>query len=150
MRDSQKQLTAVARAATSKAAEEAECSSTKNEHVPFAEGTRRIATEKGVLEYCTTQLYPNFAYDQCLMITGVYRPLNNPRQDYATDLRDIIYPKRKENAPMIIAGDLDISTWGMEYEHWLRHEGIWELANPNTPTHESGATDDAMLFAAGE
>ena len=65
-------------------------------------------------------------------------------------MREIISPKRKESAPAKIAGDLEINTWGKEYENWPWNEEIWELANPNTPTHESGTTDDATLFVAGE
>ena len=114
------------------------------------EGTSRIATEKGVLEYCATSPYPNDTYDQRLMIAGVYRPPESPRQDYAAALKEMISPNRKENVSTISAGAQNVNTWGKEYENWLRGEEIWELADPNTPTHEPGTTGDAMLFLARE
>ena len=121
-----------------------------NEHVPFVEGTGKTTDKKGALEYCSTRLYPNYSYDQGLEVVGVYRLPNSPNQEYAEDLTNIVAPNRKENASVIIAGDLNLNTWGREYENWLWGENIWVLANPKAPTHESDATDDTVLFAAGD
>ena len=81
-----------------------------SEHVPFAEGASRTPSEEGVLEYCATRLYPDYSYDQCLMITGVNRPPNNPHRDYAADLKDIVTRNRKETMSLIVAGDLNLDT----------------------------------------
>ena len=117
-----------------------------NEHVKSVEGTSRITTEKGALEYYARRLYPNYAYNRCLLITGVYRPPDNPNRNYAADLKELVPPIRKKSLPIIKAGDLNINAWGKENENWLWGEELWELANPNVPTHEAGATVDAMLF----
>ena len=81
---------------------------------------------------------------------GVYRPPNIPNQNYKDDLKEMLAPTRKENVSIIIAGDLNLNTWGKGYENWLWEENIWALANPEEPTHESGTTDDTMLFVAGD
>ena len=121
-----------------------------NEHVPFVEGIGRITERKGTLEHCSARLYPNYSYEQGLEITGVYRPPNIPNQKYEEELTGILAPNRKENVSIIIAGDLNVNTWGKGYENWLEEENIWVLANPEEPTHESGTTDDTMLFVAGD
>ena len=81
---------------------------------------------------------------------GVYRPPNVPNQNYEEDLKELLEPNRKENVSTIIAGDLNLNTWGKGYENWVEEENIWVLANPAEPTHESGTTDDTMLFVAGD
>ena len=100
-----------------------------HQHVPYVEGANQVTSEKGVLEYCATKIYPNYTYSQCLAITGVYRQPDSKHPEYETSLRAILALNQSENTSTIIAGDVNINTWRKEYEYWLWREELWEYAH---------------------
>ena len=121
-----------------------------HDSVPYLPGRGQITTVKGEIEHFSTTLFPNHNYEQALVIVGVYRPPDNKHPAYEKALEEVLSSQKADRKTTIIAGDLNINSWGKEYHEWTEKEDLWTLANPLIATHRSGTTDDTMLMAVGD
>ena len=101
------------------------------------------------MEFRSTELFPNYNYEQSLLIVGVYRPPDAVHPPYKEALEGMLQRYHSQEVATLIAGDLNINSWGKEYYEWVEREELWVLAGPRTPTHRSCTTDDTMLVAVG-
>ena len=95
-------------------------------------------------------LFPNHNYEQSLSVVVMYRPPDAKHPPYEEALEEVTRSQGTENRTAIIAGDLNINSWGKEYHEWIEREDLRVLTDPLKATHRSGAPDDTMLVAVGD
>ena len=66
---------------------------------------------------------------------------------YEKAMGETLGDHRKTNRTSILAGDLNINSWKDPFREWIEENELWGLANPATPTYETGTTDDAIIAA---
>ena len=109
-----------------------------HDSVPYLKGEDQVTTNKGDMEYCSTELFPNYNYQQSMLVVGAYRPPKSKRLLYKQALERVLTKNRKQGATALIAGELNITSWDTEYMEWILDEELWVLANR---THRSGPGD---------
>ena len=101
------------------------------------------------MDHCSTVVYPNYNYEQKLVIAGVYRPPKRKHPPYETALECILNQNKMRQLTTKIAGDLNINTWQSEFQNWIEEKELRELTDPEKPTFKAGTSDDAIVMAAG-
>ena len=120
-----------------------------HDSIAYLPGIDHLRTIKCELDFFSTELFPNYNYDQSIMVVGVYRPPDFRHPQYDTALKKMLGKRRAKNATAFITGDVYLNSWDREFTEWINGEELRALASPQTPTHRSGTVDDAMLVAVG-
>ena len=124
-----------------------------HDSIPYTKGYNKEAKLKNELEHCATVVYPNYNYEQKLVIAGVYRPPTKTKKEqpsYGEALQQILQINKEQQLTTIVAGDLNINSWKTEFHSWVEENELWELTDPTKPTFKAGTTDDSILMAAGK
>ena len=73
----------------------------------------------------------------------------SPHPPYTGALKQILRPNVEHSAAAFIAGNLNVNSWGKEFQEWVETADLWELTDTSTSTFEAGTAGDAILMAAG-
>ena len=118
--------------------------------------TAKIAQLKGMepeIEHCIVRLFPTDDPITEMRIVGVYIPPGKTRtltRDKLFRLSEPVNNKHTEDTtPMLIVGDLNITSWEELYAEWINEVGLQELVDPEIPTFALGSSLDKILFMPG-
>ena len=118
---------------------------------PRLSGYNAITTTKNGLGRCSNTIFPAYGFNLPLVTAGAYGPPAKTKQQppYTAAREKIPERNKRKEMTTIAAGDINISTWKKGYCTWVETEELWGSSNPNTPTYQTGSTNDARLMALG-
>ena len=108
------------------------------------------------IESCAVDLRPTQDPRDAIRITGVYISPNNTKNATLRMLQDcraaVQGGKRSGDGKQthLLIGDFNPPSWEELMMEWCGEDGLWELTNPNIPTHNAGNALDRILLMVGE
>ena len=120
-----------------------------HDRIPCLPREDKRPSTKGELEYCSTDIFLNYNYDQSVLIAGVYRPPDNDHPPYDAALANVLGKHKRDDVTTLMARDLNINSWGPDYTNWVGDNDLWILAVPLIPTYRTEAVGDAILLDVG-
>ena len=82
----------------------------------YASVSKQLANVKKALECCQTAIYPDYAYGQSLLVTGLYRPPDSVHPAYEEPPKETPADNKKGNVATTNAGYSKINSWRSGYE----------------------------------
>ena len=83
----------------------------------------------------------------------MYRPPEREHPPYQEALGKILQKAKTSHITTIVMGDYNKNAWEREVkgmlQEWINQENLWELTDPETPTHRAGTVTDGMLLSPG-
>ena len=109
-------------------------------------------SEPGI-EHCVVRLFLTDDPMTEMRIMGVYIRPSKTRaltRDKLRRLSEPVISKITEDAiPLLIIGDLNITSWEQLYAEWTNEVGLHELVNPDIPAYALGSSLGKILFMPG-